>query len=267
MANTARKPKTSNKGTAKPPASARTLPIPGTETAPPGASLALPGFGALVSPKLPRNGLRPPRQRPGYPPRTELIPTEARCVGAPLRCALSLQPREAPEEDVRPVRPDWGVLVELLEGARSRGYAADSLAYLEGAVALAYAKGVRAGQQVQARDHGPREGESPSGAGICLSPSPTAPGVDPSPAMDPSELRSREIAPDADSEKQAQNEDSESRRTRRPSLEAQVETDRDSSQASPRGGTRGPSVEENRARWQEKIARGAQRVSRKSSPK
>ncbi len=45
-----------------------------------------------------------------------------------------------PDEDVRRVPPAWGELVELVEGARRRGWSDDQVAYLEAALGVCWAK-------------------------------------------------------------------------------------------------------------------------------
>jgi hypothetical protein len=57
------------------------------------------------------------------------------CCGAPMPF----------DEDVRPIKPRWIELVELVEGARSRGWPEEFVAYLAACMGIAWAKAFRRG--------------------------------------------------------------------------------------------------------------------------
>jgi hypothetical protein len=54
------------------------------------------------------------------------------------------------EEDLdpRPRPPDWAQLIDMVEGARSRGFTQDQIDYLRAVVGIAWAKAHRAGEAV-----------------------------------------------------------------------------------------------------------------------
>lgn len=49
-------------------------------------------------------------------------------------------------EDVRPVTPAWHQLLDLVDGARHRGYTQDQIDYLRAVVGVCWTKAFRAGQ-------------------------------------------------------------------------------------------------------------------------
>ena len=61
-----------------------------------------------------------------------------------VRCPCCGHP--IPEEDVRPVPPRWSEIVELVEGARARGWSEEQVNYLRAAIGIAWTKAFRRGE-------------------------------------------------------------------------------------------------------------------------
>ena len=52
--------------------------------------------------------------------------------------------------DLRPRPPEWSQLIDLVDGARQRGYTQDQIDYLRAVVGICWAKAFKAGESAKA---------------------------------------------------------------------------------------------------------------------